>query len=113
MHRQKPNLNSNNQAHRQKPSGEQEDLYLNLSSILLRGGFVVIINTVLTLPGALISHGCAGGDKIDTAGPSSLQLVIVPITLPVIFSAYYPLDPVPINAVLSGPCLQPTEEPMC
>lgn len=77
-----------------------EDLYLNLSSILLCGGFVVIVDTVLTLPGALISHSCAGGDKIDTAGPSSLQLVIVPITLPVIFSAHHPLDPVPTDTEL-------------
>ena len=59
-----------------------------------------MVNTVLALPGALISHGCAGGDKVDTAGPSSLQLVIIPITLPVVFSAHHPLDPVPTNADL-------------
>lgn len=73
--------------------------YLDPGSILLCGGFVVLVNAVLALPGALVSHGCAGSNKIDTAGSSSLHLVIIPVTLPVMFAANHPLDPVASKAV--------------
>lgn len=90
--------------------------YLDLGPVLLCGSFVAIVSAVLTLPGALVSHGSAGGNKVNTAGSSSLHLVIIPITLPVVSAANHPLDPVVKQSNgkgLSGPCRQPSKEQKC
>lgn len=68
--------------------------YLYLSPVLLCGRPVVLVCAVLPLPGAVISHGSAGGDQVDATAHPSYEVLVIVIPVPVTLPAYHLQDPV-------------------